>query len=69
MKNGAVYSRRESVLPDEPASESEIVDKFMINVEPVMNKVRAEKIRDRLLHLETLADTRTLTALLSGAGR
>ena len=69
MKNGAVYSRRESVLPDEPASESEIVDKFMINVEPVMNKVRAEKIRDRLLNLETLADTRTLTVLLSGAGR
>ena len=69
MNNGKEYSRRESVLPDEPASESEIVDKFMINVEPVMNKVRAEKIRDMLLDLEKLADARLLTALLSGADK
>jgi 2-methylcitrate dehydratase PrpD len=69
MKNGTVYSKRESVLPDEPASESEIVDKFMINVEPVMNKARAEKIRDMLLNLEKLADARMLTALLSGQGK
>ena len=69
MKNGKEYSKRESVLPDEPASESEIVDKFMINVEPVMNKARAEKIRDILLNLEKLADARMLTALLSRQGQ
>ncbi len=68
MRNGQEFRQRENILPDEPASESEIVDKFMINVEPAMNKARAEQIRDMLLDLEKLADARTLTALLSGEG-
>lgn len=66
MKNGGQFRQRESILPDEPASESEIVDKFMLNVEPLMDKARAEEIRDTLLSLEKLADTRQLMALLSG---
>lgn len=67
MKNGEHFRQRESILPDEPASESEIVDKFMLNVEPLMDKARAEAIRDTLLSLEQLPDTRELMALLSGA--
>ena len=67
MKNGEHFRQRESILPDEPASESEIVDKFMLNVEPLMDTARAEAIRDTLLSLEQLPDTRELMALLSGA--
>lgn len=65
LRDGRELSRRESVLPDEPASESEILDKFMVNVEPVMPAARAQKIRDAILNLEKIDNARQLTALLS----
>ena len=65
-RDGRELSRRESLLPDEPASESEIVDKFMANVAPVMAAARAQCIRDEVLDLENIENARTLTALLRG---
>ena len=67
MKNGEHFRQRESILPDEPAAESEIVEKFMLNVQPLMDRARAETLRDTVLSLEQLPDTRELMALLSGA--
>ncbi len=69
LRDGRELSQRESVLPDEPAADQAIVDKFMINVEPVMPVARAEGIRDAVLDVENLADARVLTGLLSGGGR
>lgn len=68
-RDGGELSRRESVSPDEPASEAEIVDKFMNNVAPVMSAARANRIRETVLDLEAVADARALTGLLSGDGR
>lgn len=65
-RDGREFSRRESVLPDEPASESEIVDKYTVNVAPVMPAARAQRIRDAVLNLENIENARTLTTLLSG---
>ena len=69
MRNGQSFRQREAILPDEPAGDSEIVDKFMLNVEPLMDTARAEKIRDTILALEKMADTRVLLAMLSGSQR
>ena len=66
MRNGQSFRQREAILPDEPAADNEIVEKFMLNVEPLMDKARAEKIRDTILALEKLADTRALMVMLAG---
>ena len=66
MRDGRVLSKRESVLPDEPAGDAEIVDKFMTNVAPIMSTARAETIRGTVLNLEKVADARMLNGLLSG---
>jgi len=65
LKDGRRLSRRENILPDEPAGEAEIVAKFMDNVEPVMAADRAQRIRDAVLSVETIADTGELLALLA----
>jgi 2-methylcitrate dehydratase PrpD len=63
--DGKTYRRREHIVPDEPASEDAILSKFMHNVGLAAGTERAARIRDAVLDLETLADTRSLTALLS----
>jgi 2-methylcitrate dehydratase PrpD len=65
-KDGRTLSQREELLPDEPASQSEIVDKFMANAESVMSAVRAREIKDAILNLEQMPDCRELTAMLRG---
>ena len=62
---GAMHRRREQIVPDEPASEGAIVSKFMDNVGPVAGAERAGRIRDTVLNLDALDDTRSLAALLS----
>lgn len=66
-RDGRELAQRESVLPDEPASEAEIVDKFMLNVAPAMDDQRAQRICDAVLNLERIGNARTLTALLAGS--
>jgi 2-methylcitrate dehydratase PrpD len=66
MRNGAKYKCREQVVPDEPASEAAIVDKFLNNAQLCMPLTRAEKLRDMILDVESLANTRMLAAELAG---
>jgi len=66
MKSGAEYKCREQVVPDEPAPEAAIVEKFLNNAQLCMPLARAEKLRDMILDVEALADTRTLAAELAG---
>jgi 2-methylcitrate dehydratase PrpD len=65
-KDGRKLSQREQVLPDEPASGTEIIDKFTLNAESVMSPARAREIRDAILNLERIEDVRTFTAMLRG---
>ena len=66
MKDGRTLSRRESILPDEPAGDEAILEKFMDTAASVISASRARRIRDAILDLERLEDTRTLTRLLGG---
>ncbi len=67
-QGGRELSRRESVLPDEPAAAAEIVEKFMENAKLVMSPSRAKQIRDALLNVEQFDNVRTLTHMLRSVG-
>src|SRR5262249_5618026 len=45
LKDGRTLSKRESILPDEPASDEAIVEKFMDSASSVMDAARARRIR------------------------
>jgi 2-methylcitrate dehydratase PrpD len=64
-REGQTHSKRENIVPDEPAAEEAIIAKFMDNTAPITSQERAARIRDVVLDLETLTDARALTALLS----
>lgn len=66
MKNGNEISQREDIGPDQPASEAEVVAKFMNNTKAVLSPARAEKVRDMIMNIDDLDDVRTLTRLLGG---
>jgi len=65
MKNGAEFKCREQVVPDEPAPEEAIIDKFMNNARLFMPAARAETISKMILNVETLDNTRVLAAELA----
>ena len=65
MTDGREFSRRESILPDEPATAEEIIDKFMNNAQSVMPAARADDIRDAILNIENLPSARTLSRMLA----
>jgi 2-methylcitrate dehydratase PrpD len=62
--DGRRLSRRENILPEEPAADSQIVSKFMDSATSVMSAARASRIRDVILDIENVADVRSLSALL-----
>ncbi len=66
MKNGAKFQCREQIVPDEPAPEAAIVEKFMNNAQLCMTADRAAKIRDMILGIETLENTQSLASSLAG---
>jgi 2-methylcitrate dehydratase PrpD len=66
LRDGRKLSKRESILPDEPATDDAILEKFMDTATSVMSVSRARRIRDAILDIERLEDTRSLTAMLSG---
>ncbi|MGZ9038546.1 MAG: MmgE/PrpD family protein [Burkholderiales bacterium] len=74
LKNGKRVAHREQVnrgAPDNPLAESDIVSKFMENAEVAVSRAQAERIRDRLLTLESARDSAAVAALLAsfdGAG-
>jgi 2-methylcitrate dehydratase PrpD len=64
LKDGRRLTRRESILPDEPATEDEIVEKFMNNARTVMTDARACQIREAVLNVEQFKHAHTLVRLL-----
>jgi len=54
LKDGRRLSQRESILPDEPATADEIVEKFMNNARSVLPESRACEIREAVLNVERL---------------
>jgi 2-methylcitrate dehydratase PrpD len=65
-KGGGTLSRREDIIPDEPAADEAIIAKFMDNAAPIVSPDRAAAIRDVVLAVEKLNDARELTGLLAG---
>lgn len=66
LKDGRELSRRESIFPDEPAGEDEIVEKFMNNAKSVIPASRAYEIRETIMHVEELPNAFSLSRMLSG---
>ena len=66
-KDGREFARRESILPDEPVGEYEIVEKFMNNTKFVMSPFRAEQIRDAVINIERIPNAQRFTRML-GSG-
>jgi len=66
MKNGEQISRREDIGPDDPATEAQVVAKFMSNTKAVLSPARAEAVRAMVMDVENLPDARALTELLGG---
>jgi 2-methylcitrate dehydratase PrpD len=66
MKNGKQISQREDIGPDDPATEEQVVAKFMSNTRAVLSPARAEAVRAMVMNVENLPDARTLTHLLGG---
>jgi 2-methylcitrate dehydratase PrpD len=67
MKNGHEVAHREFMnrgCADRPISNADVVAKYMDNALTAVSRARAEKIRDTILALETLADTRDLAPVL-----
>jgi 2-methylcitrate dehydratase PrpD len=65
LKDGRRLARRESILPDEPATEGEITEKFMNNARTVLTEARACQIRDAVLNVEQLKQAHTLVRMLA----
>ncbi len=65
LNDGREFSQRESILPDEPATGEEIIEKFMNNAQSMMPAARAEEIREAILNIEKAASAKTLSLLLA----
>lgn len=66
LKDGRKLSKRESIQPDEPATDEAIVEKFMDTATSVMSPSRARRICAAILDIEQLEDARVLTRMLAG---
>jgi 2-methylcitrate dehydratase PrpD len=64
LKDGRKLGKRERILPDEPASDDAILEKFVDTATSVMSASRARRIRAAILDLEQLEDVGTLTRML-----
>jgi 2-methylcitrate dehydratase PrpD len=65
LRDGRELRQRESIMPDEPATEEEILEKFMSNACTVMGTARAEEMRDRLMNLEREPNARAISRMLA----
>ena len=65
LKNGEVMSRRENILPDEPATADDIIAKFLQNTEDRLGREKAQRLMDRVMTLEELPDARVLAQALA----
>ncbi len=65
LKDGREVRRRETIHPDEPDSDQEIVAKFMGNARLVMPEARAAAIRDSVLGVEAQNDMQDFSRSLA----
>jgi hypothetical protein len=54
LANGETISRRENILPDEPASAEQIVEKFLQNAQARMSGNEARRVVELVLDLDRL---------------
>jgi len=66
MKDGRKISRRENILPDEPAAADSIAKKFIDNATLVMSPARARTIQDMVMNIEDVSNVRTVMHVLGG---
>ncbi|MGZ5141530.1 MAG: MmgE/PrpD family protein, partial [Burkholderiales bacterium] len=62
--DGRTLSKRENILPDEPATDEQILAKFMDSTTSAMSVARARRIRDAILDIEKVEDLRSFDTLL-----
>lgn len=67
LKDGREFSRRESILPDEPATADEIIEKFDNNAQSVMPAARAQSLREVILDIESIPDAGRVSRMLAKA--
>jgi len=65
MKDGREFRRRETIHPDEPAEDKDIVAKFMDNARAVMPEARATAICSSVFHLEEQNDMQDFSGSLA----
>ncbi len=66
LRSGQTLSRRENILPDEPAPASAISEKFLRNAAHAVSAARADSIMNMVMELERLEAVNALTRLLRG---
>ncbi len=66
LKNGRQISRRNHILPEEPASEARIFTKFMSNTRLALAPAQAIAIRDMIMAADDIPDARHLARALAG---
>lgn len=66
LKNGQAISRRAEILPDEPATEGDIVAKFMQNAECVVSPLLARQIQDMIMDIDHVSNARRISHALGG---
>jgi 2-methylcitrate dehydratase PrpD len=66
MKNGKQISQREEIGPDDPATEDQVVTKFISNTKTMLSPADTEAVRKTIMNIENLPDTRILTQMLCG---
>ena len=65
LKDSRRLARRESILPDEPATVDAIVEKFMNNGRSKLPESRACEIREAVLNVEQFKRAHTLSRMLA----
>ena len=65
LKDGRVVSKRENILPDEPATAEQITRKFMQNTAERMSPERAGTIADAVMNLEKVGNAQAISQLLA----
>ena len=66
LKNGREISRRNHILPDKQAAEKDIFAKFMNNTKFTLSPPQARTIRDMIMNVDGISNTRTITRALAG---
>ena len=66
MRDGREFSRRKNIMPGDRAPQAEVVRKFMDNTRYALSADSAVSIIDTVLHVECVANVRTLAQALAG---